>query len=255
MGERPRRTEVALAFCDDTTSDLDTSVGEVTAIQRKLILGMVAATALLGIIGFAPRPAAAQTAGQVITVEAASAHSVVAVVRTWDLESDGRYVQVGGPVLADVGIHGVGPTREGAGRTPAGVFTLTQAFGNQPNNGTRLPYLKAGPLDWWDENPRSRGYNRHVRSTSSPGGDSENLYYAGGAYAHAVVINYNMNPVIKNAGSGMFLHVGDGRSTAGCVAVPASELNFIMRWLDPALDPVISIGIGAKALAQVVTSP
>ncbi|HEV3188601.1 MAG TPA: L,D-transpeptidase family protein [Acidimicrobiales bacterium] len=191
--------------------------------------------------------------GQVITVQAATPHSNVAVLRTWQLESNGRYVQVFGAFIAFVGESGVGPTREGLGKTPDGIFTLTQAFGNQPNNGTKLPYFRAGVDDWWDENPASPHYNRHVVSSLSPGGDSENLYDAGLAYSHAVVINYNMNPVVKGAGSGFFLHVSFGAPTEGCVALPENELSRVMRWLLPADHPVISIGVGTAPLALITT--
>jgi L,D-peptidoglycan transpeptidase YkuD (ErfK/YbiS/YcfS/YnhG family) len=189
--------------------------------------------------------------GQVITVEAQSPLSERAVLRTWRLASDGRYVQVFPPVLAWVGVNGVRPTHEGLGRTPVGIFTMTQAFGNQADNGTRLPYVRVGPDDWWDENPASPHYNRLVVSSVSPGGGSENLYDAGIAYAHAVVINYNMNPVVKGAGSGFFLHVSFGAATEGCVAIPEGQLDQVMRWLNPSAHPVISINVGAKALAPV----
>jgi L,D-peptidoglycan transpeptidase YkuD (ErfK/YbiS/YcfS/YnhG family) len=210
--------------------------------------------ATLGLsLGALPHGAfASELPGQVITVQAASSRSEVAVVRTWRLQSDGHYAQVFGRFVAFVGIHGVGATREGLGRTPAGVFTLTQAFGNQANNGTRLAYFRAGPDDWWDENPDSAQYNHHVVSPVSPGGESENLYYAGSAYAHAVVINYNTDPVIKGAGSGFFLHVSFGAPTQGCVAISANELNLVMRWLRPSMHPVISIGVGASARALVL---
>jgi L,D-peptidoglycan transpeptidase YkuD (ErfK/YbiS/YcfS/YnhG family) len=197
---------------------------------------------------------AATPPGQVITVEAATPLSQTAVLRTWRLTSSGHYVQVFGASVAFVGVNGVRPTREGLGRTPVGVFTLTEAFGNEPTNGTRLPYIHVGPDDWWDENPASANYNRMVRSSVSPGGSSENLYYAGIAYAHAVVINYNMNPVVKGAGSGFFLHVSFGAPTEGCVAIPESELDQVMRWLNPADHPVISIGVGAKALTPIEPS-
>jgi L,D-peptidoglycan transpeptidase YkuD (ErfK/YbiS/YcfS/YnhG family) len=187
--------------------------------------------------------------GQVITVEASSPLSQRAVLRTWRLDSDGHYVQVFSPVLAWVGVNGVRPTREGLGRTPVGEFTMTRAFGNQPDNGTRLPYVRVGRDDWWDENSASPHYNRLVVSPVSPGAGSENLYDAGNAYAHAVVINYNMNPVVKGAGSGFFLHVSFGSATEGCVAIPEAQLNQIMRWLSPNEHPVISINVGAKALA------
>jgi L,D-peptidoglycan transpeptidase YkuD (ErfK/YbiS/YcfS/YnhG family) len=189
--------------------------------------------------------------GQVVTVQARSAVSETAVLRTWTLTPSGHYVQVFPANLANVGVNGVRPTKEGLGRTPVGVFTLTEAFGNQPNNGTRLPYTYVGVDDWWDEDPASSHYNRLVVSNVSPGGNSENLYDAGEAYAHAVVINYNMNPVVKGAGSGFFLHVSMGVPTEGCVSIPLGDLDRVMRWLDPSAHPVISIGVGDAALAIV----
>lgn len=220
----------------------------VTALPPWRILALAA---VLGAGLVAPDPSGAATArpGQVITVQVASPRSVVGTLRMWTLLASGQYTQVGGPFRADVGDRGVGRTREGQGRTPAGVFTITRAFGSAPDNGTRLPYVRTGPRDWWDENPRSAGYNQLVISRDSPGGNSENLYYAGRAYAHAVVINYNTDPIVRGAGSGMFLHVGNGTPTTGCVAIPASDLDFVMRWLNPALHPVISIGVGAAARA------
>ena len=200
----------------------------------------------LGLL-IAPNPraagAAVPRARQVITVEAASPSSTVALVRTW-VWAGNRYLAKFPPTIANVGVHGVGPTREGLGRTPVGVFTMTWAFGNVATDGTRLPYFRTGPDDWWDENPASAEYNRLVVSPYSPGGDSENLYDAGVAYSHAVVINYNSNPVVKGAGSGFFLHVSTGFPTAGCVALNARALNQIMRWLVPVDHPVISIAVG-----------
>lgn len=216
--------------------------------------GVLLATACLagcGLLAASTRVGAVTPPGQVITVRASSSHATTAVLRRWRRTTDGRYVQVFAAVVAYVGVHGVGPTREGLGRTPNGVFTLTQAFGSEANDGTRLHYFRTGPDDWWDENPSSAHYNHRVRSPVSPGGDSENLLDAGYAYSHAVVINYNVNPVVKGAGSGFFLHVSTGAPTQGCVAIPANRLLQIMRWLNPAAHPVISIGVGRAALASV----
>ena len=94
-----------------------------------------------------PAARASTPPGQVITVEATTSLSRTAVLRTWQLKSDGRYQQVFPAVVAFVGVNGVRPTREGLGRTPVGVFTLTEGFGNEPNPGTRLPYFVAGPDD------------------------------------------------------------------------------------------------------------
>ena len=224
---------------------------------RPIVAVVVFVAALLVPAGIG-RAAAAPVSLQVVTVQAASAHSTTAALDLWSRSADGSYRHVYGPVRAFVGSAGVGPTREGLSRTPAGVFTLTQAFGNQATTATKLPYFRAGVRDWWDENPASATYNRHVVRTRSPGGNSENLYYAGRAYASAVVINYNTKPVVKGAGSGFFLHVSTGGPTAGCVSVPTAPLAAILRWLDPARSPRISIGVGAaatKVLAGPRTAP
>lgn len=57
------------------------------------------------------------------------------------------------------------------------------------------------------------------------------------------MIDYNRNPVVPGAGSAFFLHVSAGRPTAGCVAIPGADLDAVMRWLDPAARPVITIGV------------
>lgn len=203
------------------------------------------------VVTFSAASGGVQTPGQVITVQAATSSSVHAVVRTWRRLADGRYVQVFGPVVAFVGVHGIGPTHEGVGRTPSGVYRLTQAFGNRANPGTRLPYRRVTVNDWWDENPSSSRYNQMVASSTFPGGDSENLYDAGEAYAAAVVIDYNMDPVVPGRGSGFFVHVSMGAPTEGCVALPRNDLYQIMRWLDPMEHPVISMGVSRAALAAV----
>jgi len=199
----------------------------------------------------APVAAATATPQRVITVQATSAQSTTARLDLWQTSGRGGYWHAAGPYTAYVGELGIGHASEGSAHTPAGVFTLTQAFGNQPSNGTTLPYFRAGPSDWWDGESGTPAYNTHVRQAASPGGASENLYTAGAVYAHAVVIDYNRFPVVAGAGSAFFLHVTNGRPTAGCVAISAASLDVVMRWLTPAAHPVISIGVGAQATSLI----
>jgi L,D-peptidoglycan transpeptidase YkuD (ErfK/YbiS/YcfS/YnhG family) len=210
-----------------------------------LALGLFAAE----MVSSSPASAAAPLPGQIVTVQVAAAASTTGRLDLWQLSTFGGYRHMWGPVPAFVGELGVGKTADSIPRTPAGTFGLTQAFGSAANNGTRLPYFQTGPSDWWNGERNSPAYNTHVRQASSPGPNSENLYYAGPVYAHAVVINYNMAPVVPGAGSAFFLHVTNGQPTAGCVAVASSHLDTIMRWLNPAMKPVISIGVGGNATA------
>ena len=190
-----------------------------------------------------PSPAPANSS-QLITVNAPTSSSTTATLTAWQRGSDGIWRTVIGPVGAMVGGAGIGHASEGSDHTPAGTLALTQAFGRQPNPGTRMPYFRTDALDWWDENPSSPTYNLHVRQSNSPGGASENLYYSGSVYDYVVNMDYNMARV-PGAGSAFFLHVTDGQPTAGCVAVPEADMVAILRWLDPAQHPYISIKVGA----------
>ncbi|WP_369137788.1 L,D-transpeptidase family protein [Modestobacter versicolor] len=58
-----------------------------------------------------------------------------------------------------------------------------------------------------------------------------------------MVIDHNRGGT-PGAGSAFFLHVTDGAPTAGCVAVDRAAMQQLLRWLDPAATPVISIGVG-----------
>jgi len=157
-----------------------------------------------------------------------------------------------GPTEAKVGELGIGAPADGVYRTPEGTFAFDQAFGRQPNPGTKLPYFQADDQDWWDEDADSPTYNTHVRSVESPSGITENLYDSGPVYDYAV--NMAVNPQrIPGKVSGIFLHVTDGNPTWGCVAIGRDEMRSILTWLDPAADPRITVGVGTPSL--VAASP
>ncbi len=185
------------------------------------------------------------SAGQVITVVAAAKTATTATLNAWT-RVEGGWRRDLGPVTANVGSMGVGQASETTSRTPAGVHSLTEAFGIAANNGTKLPYFQVDDSDWWVSDSASPAYNTHVRC--APGACTfneqagEHLLAAGSVYNHAVVINYNRSPVQAGAGSAFFLHVSNGKATAGCVSVPSAQLDAIMRWLDPAQHPVVNIG-------------
>jgi L,D-peptidoglycan transpeptidase YkuD (ErfK/YbiS/YcfS/YnhG family) len=147
-------------------------------------------------------------------------------------------------VAAFVGKDGIGQASETTSRTPAGTWPLSEAFGISAA-ATRLPYRRVTASDWWVSDVRSPYSNTHY--SCAPGTcpfderAGENLGRAGRVYDHAVVIDYNRHPVVPGAGSAFFLHIASGRPTAGCVAIPAADLDAVLRWLDPARHPVIDI--------------
>lgn len=152
-----------------------------------------------------------------------------------------------GPTPAKVGSLGVGVPADGVHRTPEGTFTFDQAFGREPNPGTKMPYFQATDQDWWDEDASSPTYNTHVRGPEKPSEIAENLYDSGPVYDYAV--NITVNPQrIPGRVSGIFLHVTNGEPTWGCVAIGREEMRSILTWLDPAAAPRITIGVGDPGL-------
>ena len=65
-----------------------------------------------------------------------------------------------------------------------------------------------------------------------------------GLYRHGIVIEYNMDPIVRGKGSAIFLHrwQGKGKSTRGCVAMPEHQILRLLSWLDPAQKPLIIMG-------------
>jgi L,D-peptidoglycan transpeptidase YkuD (ErfK/YbiS/YcfS/YnhG family) len=179
-------------------------------------------------------------------VVAGSSGSTSAKLTAWELGPNG-WNPVLGPVTARVGSAGVGRASETSTRTPAGTFTLTEAFGRAGDPGTALPYRVVDGDDWWVSDVNSPEYNRYAQCAPStcPFNEtvSENLYATGAVYDQAVVIDYNRGGT-PGAGSGFFLHISNGAPTAGCVAIDAGSLVTLMLWLDPGARPLISIGVG-----------
>lgn len=192
----------------------------------------------------APLTGVPTSSRQVIAVSSPSAGSSDATLRVWQRDSNGIWTTAFGPVRARVGSAGIGAAREGSKLTPRGTHRLDRAFGRLANPGTKLPYFTTDSRDWWDGNVNSPTYNLHVRRTSSPGGASENLLAAGTSYNYAINMAYNASRV-PGGGSAFFLHVSTGRATAGCVAIDQTALRSILRWIDPAKNPVIDIRVGA----------
>ncbi len=177
---------------------------------------------------------------------------------------------VGEPIAIVVGEHGLGWDRrlaafdsgigeasdpvkkEGDGKSPAGVFDLGTAFGYaaQPLPGLKLPYLMLTESTECVDDVNSKHYNRIVdRSEVAPDwNSSEHMRDVGEAYRWGIVVNYNDMVAGRDKtapepgrGSCIFLHIWHSRDkgTAGCTAMPQTDLETLLTWLDPAHTPVL----------------
>jgi L,D-peptidoglycan transpeptidase YkuD (ErfK/YbiS/YcfS/YnhG family) len=121
--------------------------------------------------------------------------------------------------------------REGDGATPIGRFPFRRLLyraDRVPRIETRLPALHIDPEDGWCDDPASPDYNRAV-SLPHPARHEE-LWRADHLYDLVVVIGHNDDPVVKGAGSAVFLHIArdDWSPTAGCIAFRREDLLSIL---------------------------
>jgi L,D-peptidoglycan transpeptidase YkuD (ErfK/YbiS/YcfS/YnhG family) len=188
-------------------------------------------------------PATHRGPGQLITVTAARYGATYARLTAYRRSGHG-WRRVFGPWTARIGRGGFAPPgrkREGDGRTPSGTFSIPFFFGALPDPGVRFAYRRAGPADFWDDDPASPHYNEWVdQRRASPGANPEPMDVSG--YDYGAVIGYNAARV-AGLGSAIFLHVNIGIATAGCVTLPMSRLLAVLRWLDPAASPRIRMGV------------
>ena len=174
------------------------------------------------------------SATQVISVLGAGGSN--ATLSTWQ-KAGGDWAQVLGGVAAKVGSPGISSSYgESSSATPAGVFAITGAIGRQADPGAGVSYFRIDSSDWWVSDVNSPDYNTHQRCArgTCPFNEStsENLAEHGAVYDYALVMGVNSQHV-PGAGSAFFVHVTNGAPTAGCVAIPASTLASIVRWVRP----------------------
>ena len=81
----------------------------------------------------------------------------------------------------------------------------------------------------WCDDYKSKDYNKLIKLPSSY--SYETLYKKENTYDIVVVLNYNMNPIIKNKGSAIFIHVArkNYKKTKGCIALKKIDLLKILR--------------------------
>lgn len=137
--------------------------------------------------------------------------------------------------------------REGDGKSPAGVFSLSTAFGfAEPDEMTalKLPYLHIREMVECVDDPSSDHYNTIVHREQVERVDwqsSERMWRAKTWYDQGVVVDHNRHPGEPHAGSCIFLHnwANPRDSTSGCTALDPDHMRDIMYWLDSTQYPVL----------------
>lgn len=184
-------------------------------------------------------------AQQVVTVTSTNWSTDVATLQTFEKDA-GTWHAVFPPMAAHIGLAGFSANKhEGDDKTPTGSYGFGTMFGQRPNPGVKFPYRVADANSVWvDDRAFASPYYNTWQESPALHNNGELLDSPGfaTAYAYAVDIAYNTNPVVPGKGSAIFLHVSTGGGTAGCVSIGQSNLLQVLRWLDPARSPLIVMG-------------
>lgn len=173
---------------------------------------------------------------QLILVTANGYSSRRATIQTFEKDSSGKWKRIMN-VSGFIGKNGFGKSKEGDGKTPIGKYTIGTAFGQKGNPGTKLPWRNITSDDVWVDDSKSSLYNSWQSKSATQGQwtSAENMNHP--LYVYGFVINYNTART-PYKGSAIFFHTGSSY-TLGCVATSQSNVASILKWLDPAKNPVI----------------
>lgn len=197
---------------------------------------------------------------QVVVVTTAGWSQHTGTLRSFE-RRDGRWQPVLAATPVVIGTHGAAwgiglhppqtgeQKREGDGKSPAGVFALTSAFGYAETATTAMPYQAMTADHYCVDVPSSPLYNRIVDQRTVAAADvsgstepmRRDLHVNGDmAYQTGLFVAHNV-PARANAGSCIFVHLWKNADsgTAGCTAMAPAALDAIMKWLKPAQQPVL----------------
>ena len=120
--------------------------------------------------------------------------------------------------------------REGDKKTPKGEYRLKYILYRKDRIFKLKTKLKKIPINkkmGWCDDPNSDDYNKIINYPFKF--SAEKLWKKENIYDIIIVIDYNLNPVIKNKGSAIFLHIAKKKyqPTNGCIAVNKKNIRLI----------------------------
>jgi L,D-peptidoglycan transpeptidase YkuD (ErfK/YbiS/YcfS/YnhG family) len=121
--------------------------------------------------------------------------------------------------------------KEGDNITPKGIFKITRIYYRADkikNIITSIKKVKIKKNIGWCDDPNSNFYNKEIKLPSKY--SHEKLYRKDNLYDLVLVLNYNINPIIKNKGSAIFLHIAKDsyKRTKGCIALKKKHLILLI---------------------------
>lgn len=223
-------------------------------MTRRTALALLSAAAVPPAAGAPAVPAACR---QLLRVESAHWAAITGTLTLWTRDRAEAAWQPSGKAIPVTlgrsglrwgrGLHvnprGAPIKKEGDGCSPAGIFSLDDAFGDMPaakSGAAHWPWRQMTAASAGVDDPRSRHYNRIVDSLTvkKDWASAENMIPQSGVYRRGVIVRHNWDQR-PQGGSCIFLHIWNSARTptAGCTAMSSRDMLRVISWLDRAKQP------------------
>ena len=143
-----------------------------------------------------------------------------------------------------IGKKGIGNKRkEGDLITPEGQFRIKYILyrKDRVKISSKLKKKVIKKNMGWCDDPKSKQYNKLIKLPFVY--RHEKLYKKENMYDIILVLNYNMNPIKKNKGSAIFIHIAKNnfKKTEGCIAIKKNQILRIVKEVKPNTQVIISL--------------
>ena len=132
-------------------------------------------------------------------------------------------------VKCALGKRGIGvKKKEGDQITPRGSYKIRGILYRRDkikNLKTKLIKKVINKKMGWCDDPKSKKYNQLIKLPSKF--NFEKLYRNDDIYDIIFILNFNTNPVKKNKGSAIFIHIAKKNysATKGCIAIKRNDIK------------------------------
>ena len=188
-------------------------------------------------------------AQQIVVVENTAKESSSATLSVY-IKSEVGWRKQFGSIPVRIGRSGFSERhREGDGTTPMGSYGIPSVFGIAPVPENGYPYIRIRENYCWVLRQSEKTYNTMVKGSKCVRGD-EDLYRIakGGPYRRSIVLDFNMNPVVRGHGGAIFIHShsyyasGKTKPTSGCVSMTSAQLLKVLKLINSKLQTRVVMG-------------
>tara|TARA_A100001011_G_C14243525_1_gene814399 strand:+ start:577 stop:1068 length:492 start_codon:yes stop_codon:yes gene_type:complete len=132
--------------------------------------------------------------------------------------------------------------KEGDNATPKGKFKIKSLYYRKDrvlNLKTRFKKNIIKKNMGWCDDTNSKFYNKLIKLPFNA--KAEKLYLKRNIYDIVLTLDYNTNPIRKNKGSAIFIHIASKnyKPTKGCLAISKMNMRVLLKYINKKSEIII----------------